>query len=227
MINIKNIKYDNKIQAYIAELPSGLVKSGTLMQLPANYTLALRTTSVDYAYIALSGELSVLSETKEGKSYSWLILSPFTVISDLEILSGNLIYAATVVTTQETVVLRVTVNDFITYLTTNLQFAQKIIHNFASNTYRNTYNRGNHIYKTGFDKVALYLLMYCSDNPPTPAIPTVVQKTQQTIAIELAVSIKTITRSIKRLKCEGYISTTKGKILISSDQYHQFCVKWG
>ena len=46
-----------------------------------------------------------------------------------------------------------------------------------------------------------------------------INKTRQQMSDEIGVSIKTVNRSIKKLKEENLISLTKGKIYINQSQY--------
>ena len=223
-MNGKNfLRYDARIQEFLACIPAQLREVGTYSLFQPGTNIAVRDDPVEYAFFLLSGEAIVLYQQKDGRLYSFLTLNPFTVISDLEMLSGKVQYAATVIATKESATLRVPVEEFRSWLNKNLWLINMVASSLARNTYTVSYIQGTMIYQPALQKVIQYLVKWCTYAPPTVEKPTIVTKTRQLIAEEIGVSEKTINRSLCTLYSQNCLCFHKGKARISQVQYQILC----
>lgn len=226
-MNIDNIiKNDSAIQLYIKSLPKELLKQAVPLSIKKSSTLVIKGEPLEAAYILLSGELGIIYYALEGKSHLYSSLSPFKIISDVEVLAQENYYCSTVISVKDSILYRIPIEHFKNCLNTNSDFSKEVIHTFAKSAYHNSLLRGMKAYKSSLDKTAIHLLMFCMAHPPTDAKPVIIKKTRQTLAEELELSVKTINRNLDALKEEGYISIVHGKIHVRMKHFDLLKEKW-
>lgn len=222
MDSLRNVP---QVNSFLASLPEKVLKEATVETISAGTTVVFKGEPVCYAYFILLGEMQVLNENDEGKPYYWLELRPFTVMSDLELLAESDIYAASVGTRVETTLLRVPAAVMRECMREDIVFFRRIVLCFSKNTYRNTFQREFTVYRSGYEKVAIFLASYCAAQPALGG-DIAVELTRSELAARLGLSSKTVNRSIDRLKSEGTLTVEKRKIIITPSQCAQLFAQW-
>lgn len=194
---------------YQSSVPVFIRKGGILIQ---------KGEKTECAYYIVSGKVYVQSEFLDGNIYQFSYLGKGAIISDIEVLSGTYINAATLIAAEDTLVLKIPLKLFAEELRTNQDFLYHVATTVATKMYRSSYDRGSNLFKRGIYKVVLYLIRaYEMDEQEAETVK--IRKTRPEIASEIGISIKTLNRSLDRLKDEKKISGEKGKILISEEQF--------
>lgn len=166
----------------------------------------------------MSGKAYVQSEFLDGNIYQFSYLGKGAIISDIEVLSGTYINAATLIAAEDTLVLKIPLKMFAEELKTNLDFLYHVATSVATKLYRSSYDRGTNLFKKGIYKVVLYLIRsYEMDEQEEETVK--IKKTRPEISSEIGISIKTLNRSIEQLREEQKISVERGKITISEEQF--------
>lgn len=172
----------------------------------------------EYAYYIVSGKVYVQMEFVDGYIYRFSSMKKGAVISDIEVLSGTYINAATVIAAQDTEALKIPVKLFAKELKINREFLYYVSTGISLKMYNSSYNRGNNFFKKGIYKVVLYLIQaYEADEEEQETV--TIRKTRPEIASEVGISVKTLNRSVVQLHRDQKISVEKGKILISGKQF--------
>lgn len=216
---MKNI-INSASKEFLKDVPQELINRATLVHYGAKKTILKKSEKTEYAYILLEGELSVINEFEDGKYYTFSSLKPFTYLSDLECLSGEMKNAATVVTCEDSTLLRCNIEDFVYYLKKDHQFLMSVASALSRKIYFTSYERGKNLYKPGIDKLIHYIVTYYQNSRNNKDTNLIINKTRGMIASEIGVSIKTVDRSVYKLKSRGLIELTKGKINVNGEQYN-------
>ena len=219
----ETLSEDRDTQEFLKKIPESLRKLEIPVMFEKVTTVILKDDKTSYAYFVLSAALRVQTEFLDGNEYRFSYMDNHSVIADLEVLSGMYVNAVTVEAEEDTLALRVPVEDFAAELKTNLDFLYMVSMQMAKKMFTSSYNRGKNLYKRGIDKVINYLVDYYESNCLEEDF-LVIEKTREEIASELGVNVRTINRSIQSLKGDKLVSIYYGKIRISRKQYRNLVV---
>lgn len=206
--NISNRLYENSV-------PVQIRKGGILIQ---------KGERAEAAYFITSGKLYVQTEFLNGNIYQFSLLEKGTFVSDIEVLTGTYINAATLVAAEDTTVLKFPLRMFENELKRNIEFLYYVSSGIAVKMYFSSCIRGQNLFKKGIHKVVLYLIHnYETDEMESDLVK--IKKDRGVIASEIGISIKTLNRSIEQLKKERFITIDRGKITVSGEQFQKL-VDW-
>lgn len=214
-------KGDRALAAMVTAVPQRLLECSVLVATPAGEDIVSVGEMVEYAFFLLAGETNVSISTEEGQVSTYLIMRPPTVISDLEVLCGKERYLASVTAGTDCVTMKCPVAPFLEELHRDVDFLWQVASGASQNNHNLAYNNGQIVYRTGVEKVAFYLLHYCMEKPPRSRSKVVLEKTQGEVASALAMSAKTVSRSLHCLREEGYLSIDKKRVVIDEKQYEK------
>mgnify|MGYP002749404905 CR=1 FL=1 len=83
----------------------------------------------------------------------------------------------------------------------------------AYKLYRSSYNRGNRLFYPPQHLLLLYFLQYIEEYHSC-----VIRRTREEIHEETGISVKTLNRTIRKLKESGMVGITKGKVTMDEAQ---------
>ncbi|MBT9240040.1 Crp/Fnr family transcriptional regulator [Vibrio splendidus] len=170
-----------------------------------------------YAYFIEEGELIVQNPHQNGETYFISHMTKGSFMCDLEIISGNFINTTTVIAKTDCTLIRFPSRQFLAALKSNHDFLFMVSQKMAEKMYRESYRLGDDLYKSGVDKLRVYLVKsYREDNNGAQIT---INKTRQVISHEVGLSIKTVNRSVKKLKEQERLSILAGKIHITPKHY--------
>lgn len=199
-------------------LPEILRNSAEPVWFKKNQTVICKGERTTHAYLMVVGDLNVQTEYEDGSYYSFAHILPGRYISDLEVLSGRMINAVTLVAVEDSMALRFPLNDFMQCLESDLNFLRVIVYGLADAMFDTSYQRGQNLYTHSKMKLSRYLLRYVQSHMPDSGGCITVKSTRQAIAAEIGMNIKTINRAVKRLRESGLVSIYKGKIRLCPEQ---------
>jgi len=218
---------NEKVQKLFMKIPDILLEKAVPITFKKNSIVISKGEKTEYAYFIVSGKLYVQAEFLDGSVYQFSQLQEGSIISDLEVLSGEFINAATLIASEDSLTLRIPIKLFVTELENNHGFLQYVATVMAKKMYRSSYERGNNLFKFGLDRVATYLIKnYEKDN--IKGNYAKITKTREVMASEIGISIRTVNRAVQKLKQESYVSIRYGKIVISEEQYKKLLqlIEW-
>lgn len=217
---------DVRVAEMIRAIPQSLLDAGTLITYKPGQEMVHANDVVRSAYFLLTGEVEASIETYDGKMSTYLTIRPPTVISDLEIMSSMPHYVATITVTGKTLVFKCGAEAFLSAIRTHIDLLWQVTSQSARNNFSISFNNGQVVFRSSTDKTMHRLIQYCRAHPPAADRCTVVGKTRQALASELAISIKTVNRSLSQLKAEGFISIEQRKITIDQQQHARMEEYW-
>ena len=218
---------DGAVNDFLEKIPPALLEAGQLITAPAGHVMVRQEEAVRYAWFLLSGELVTFSETEEGKKSSFITMEAPSLLSDLELLAKVPTYASNVMANTNCTLLRCDAALVSQWLDRDLPFLRTVSALCNRNTYDTSYYRGKSAFRSSLDKVAIYLLRFCTSAPPAPGRDAVVTKTRQTMSSELIMSAKTVDRCLQQLQEQDCLSILRGKVHISAVQYARLEHIWG
>ncbi|NQZ31578.1 MAG: Crp/Fnr family transcriptional regulator [Oceanospirillaceae bacterium] len=214
---------NNKSVQLVAALPQSLAATKAI-NMTRDEVLIHKGEVTTHAYLILSGEMIVQNPHANGNVYLIAQLGVGSFISDLEILSQNLINSTTIIASTASRVLKFTVSEFVSALKTDNDFLFMVSSRLADKMYHESYRLGDDLYYKGVDKLKIYLVKSYQERLFESTDNLIIDKTRQFIASEIGVSVKTINRSIKSLLKDNLVAKISGKILLK-DQHYQALLK--
>lgn len=106
------------------------------------------------------------------------------------------------------------------YLMKHIDMLYRCTYIVANDLYQRSANDGILYYQKGIDRVRYYLVQHYALHAESGQC-LVVQTDYQTIASNIGVSVRTVVRSVGRLKELSEISVSKKKITISQEQHEK------
>ncbi|WED27178.1 Crp/Fnr family transcriptional regulator [Vibrio sp. DW001] len=207
---------DIDVESLTKTLPKQL-KNGQVVHLRKNSVIFYKGEVTTHAYFVLSGNITVQNTHSDGNTYLITDASTGSFLCDLEIISGELINAATLITQTDCMLLKFTASTFLNALKLDSEFLFLISQKLAQKMYRESYRLGDNLFLTGLDRLKVYLVnRYCENGNRAELV---LQKTRQVIASEVGVSVKTINRGVKHLAEKNFLEIYKGKIYMNQMHY--------
>ena len=122
----------------------------------------------------------------------------------------------------ENVVAYISRKDAERWLSEDINILRLTSRHTAFKLYRSSYNNGAKLfYPPGYlllDYMVKYGRQYGIDSPAPPKQVTI-SRTRQLLQEEIGINVKTLNRTIRQLKEEGFFTLYKGKITFNRDQY--------
>ncbi|WP_198552851.1 Crp/Fnr family transcriptional regulator [Psychromonas sp. Urea-02u-13] len=207
---------DVEVESLIKTLPERL-KKGPIVYLKKDSVVFYKGAVTTHAYFVLSGHITVQNPHSNGNIYLITDMPVGSFLCDLEIMSGELINATTLVAQTDCMLLKFTASDFLNALKLDSEFLFFTSQQLAQKMYKECYRLGDNLFTNGLDKLKNYLVnSYCEKGSNSELI---IRKTRQVIANEVGVSEKTINRNVKHLVDQKLLEIYKGKICIKQLHY--------
>lgn len=207
-----------EVTKLLAKMPPEIASRCLVKKFSPKNIVVKKEEVVEYVYLLLKGEMKVLNEFANGKIYIFSNVLPLNFIGELEVLSEEPVYAVTLEAVNECLTLQIPAEDFTRWLERDpaiLMITAKIL---AKKMYPTSFANGN-IFFPGIYKVQAFLVKYYREKATGNEPSLLIEARRQQIADEIGVGVKTVNRSVKKLKEEGLVGIRKGKITVNKDQY--------
>ena len=189
-----------ELEEYTRYMPEELWQRCSVRVYPPGTIIHQKDYKLEYFGLIAKGEHRVINEFQNGNVYMIEKNEPIDFVGEVTILAGMEKTSVTIETLTETTVAFFSRKDFEDWISKNIHFLRLVAHKVAYKLYRSSYNRGARLFY-----------------PPHFILP----KTRQALYEECGITVKTINRTVKKLKDEGLISLRKGKISMTSEQYRK------
>ena len=139
-------------------------------------------------------------------------------IGEVTILAGKEKTSVTIETLTECVVFLISRADFEMWISRDIHFLRLVSHKIAYKLYRSSYNRGAKLFYPPTFLFLDYLVKYALSHDIDHLGEITLKKTREGIREELGMTVKTINRTITKLKSDGLIGIRKGKVTLNLEQ---------
>ena len=121
----------------------------------------------------------------------------------------------TIETLTECTVLYFSRKDFEDWIANDIHFLRLVSRKVAYKLYRSSYNRGSKLFYPPQYLLLDFLVKYLAEEHKSSGV---IPKTRQQLYEEIGISVKTLNRTIQKLKEEHLVSTVKGKLSLNEEQ---------
>lgn len=208
------------LENYIRYMPGELYHRYTIRVYPPGTIIHQKDFRLDSFGIIVRGEHRVINEFENGNIYMIEKNEPIDFIGEVTILAGMEKTSVTIETLTETTVIYFSRKDFERWISEDIHFLRLVSQKVAYKLYRSSYNRGARLFYPPHFILLDYILKQVSAMEIERRKFVVLKKTRQELYEECGITVKTINRTIKKLKEDRVISLQKGKISMDLEQYH-------
>lgn len=173
---------------------------------------------LDYFGIVCSGDHRVINEFENGNVFMIEKNEAIDFIGEVTILADKEKTSVTIETLTECVVFLISRADFEMWISRDIHFLRLVSHKIAYKLYRSSYNRGARLFYPPTYLFLDYLVKYALNHDIDRLGEITLRKTREGIREELGMTVKTINRTIVKLKSDGLIGIHKGKVTLNLEQ---------
>lgn len=133
------------------------------------------------------------------------------------ILAEKPLTSVSIETLTECVVFMISREDFGMWIAQDIHLLRLVVHKIAYKLYRSSHNRDARLFYPPTFLFLYYMLKFAPAHNIEKKGEVILQKTREGIREELGMTVKTINRTIAKLKEDGLIDTRKGKVVMSQE----------
>lgn len=204
-----------ELNEYLENMPPELKSRCWIRSYPEGTIIHQKDEPLDYFGIVCEGSHRVINEFENGNIYMIERNDPIDFVGEVTILAGKEKTSVTIETLTPCTVLYFSRKDFEHWIAQDIHFLKLITKKVAYKLYRSSYNRGSKLFYPPQYLLLDYLIKYLSEEHKTSGT---IPKTRQQIYEETGISVKTLNRTIQKLKSENLVSTVKGKLHLDQQQ---------
>lgn len=214
-------RYRNETNFCYEVLPEELRSIGTEITFPPRYPIATRREFPQYIYFIISGKALGTKYFENGNEFSYFELdSRNGSIGLLEILARKDEYVTTIIAVTEVKAIRISAALVYHSIMSNIELLRRSVTLVSQDLYTRSASDGRFYYVDGLNRVRWFLADYYSAyKGQGETVPVMAE--YRDIAVSVGISVRTVGRSIQRLKENGEIRSHKKRILLDGNSYRR------
>lgn len=211
-------RYDVSGKNIFDLLPDEILGHGITIECKANSVLLTAGDFPKYIYIIKSGQFQGLRQNPDGDSYYYFKLYPGETIGLIEVFAKEMESVATIVSLTDSSLWRIDSAKLYVYIMSDILLLQHCIFLMSKYLYNKSNTHGQLYYRAGIDRVKSFFINYYEMNS-FDSQDIVISRDYQDIANSIGVSLRTVGRSIQKLKKQHLITSFNKKLLMTKQQY--------
>ncbi len=208
-----------QLKDYLCNMPEELKSKFIVKIHPPGTIIHHQQTELDIFGIVASGEHRVINLFEDGNIFMIEKNEPIDFIGEVTILAGMKETSVTIETITESIIMYISRADFEEWIKKDIHFLYLVSQKVALKLYRSSSNRGAKLFYPPHFLLLDYLIKYAQENNISKNKYLVIKKTRQELFEETGITVKTINRTVSKLKEDQVISILKGKISMTYEQY--------
>ena len=210
------------LKEYTKNMPEDIRSRCTVRTHAAGSIIHQKNMELGYFGIVAQGENRVINEFENGNVYMIESNKAIDFIGEVTILAGMPRTSVTIEAVTKNVVAYISRKDAERWLSEDINILRLTSRHTAFKLYRSSYNNGAKLFYPPSYLLLDYMVRYGRQNGMDSAHPPkaiTVGRTRQMLQEEIGVNVKTLNRTIRQLKEEGFFDLCKGKLTFSKEQY--------
>ena len=204
-----------KLEYILDHMPAEIRRQTTHKVYLPGESIVRKGEEAKHVYLLTKGETRVSNEFASGQRYTFGALDVPDLIGDLEVLAGQMLYAASNEAASTCEVIAMRAETFLQWMHIDSDFAVAVAQLLATKMYPTSNEAGRVKFLPSLDRLHSYLLKRLGDIETDLFI---LHTSRQQIADDIGTSVKTVNRGVVKLKEAGLISLLHGKITINKEQ---------
>ncbi len=218
-------RYDN--QAFIEHIfqimPKEVQEEAEYLHYIKNSNLVTKSDPVNYAFITITGEITVVNEFESGKIFEPVVISPSDFTCVVEIILDMDEIIATNMTRTDCTLIRIPRNTFKKWLDTNHEVTKMVLEGVCINFMKSMIVSGENILLDTMYLLLRHLLNSAIYEPLSKQY--TLHETREKTSSRTGINLRTLYRHIKHLKNESYIGVY-GRNITYSEKQREAIIKY-
>lgn len=210
-----------ELEEYVRYMPDELWQRYTIRVYPPGTIIHQKDYTLTSFGLIVKGEHRVINEFQNGNVYMIEKNEPIDFVGEVTILAGMEKTSVTIETLTETTVVFFSRKDFEDWIAKDIHFLRLVSQKVAYKLYRSSYNRGARLFYPPHFILLDCILKAAAAMDIEKKQEIVLPKTRQALYEECGITVKTINRTVKKLKEDGLIFLTHGKISMTLEQHRK------
>ena len=223
---IDNILYEihklpTKVRTYFEPLFQSdshtFLKTCKIVTIKTNVRFVSTGEVVDKIWICISGSVKVMEEFKSGETYIFTQFSAPEIYGEMEMLAGIPLYRSSLVAATDCVFIVGPATAYVSWIKRDANALYERTQFLAKRVMEEGRSNRAYLLLDGTERIKIYFTDYytCSEDEPI----CVLRNTRQQISDETGYSVKTVSRVIKKLSGQGFLTVEGQRIIMTNKQY--------
>lgn len=210
-----------KLQEYIKNMPADIKSRCTIRVLPPGQIIHQKNYELNYFAFVCCGDHRAINEFENGNVYMIEKNEAIDFVGEVTILAGQPRTSVTLETITECVLLQMPRKDFERWISEDIHLLMLVAKKVAFKLYRSSFKNGATLFYPPNFLLLEYMVQYADKHMVGNKSTVTVPFTRNQLEEELGINIKTLNRTIKKLKDTGLIGIAKGKLTLDREQYEK------
>lgn len=207
------------VQQLLEHMPEAIHNAAACITLRKDFILVKANDPSSYVYLVLSGRMEALAEYSSGINYSFTEFTAFDLIGEMEAITGDPFYAATIKAQTTCKVIRLSKEAFLDWMRQSPIASFTLCQLVIKKLFSQIKTDRNFLFLDAIDRFTLHLISCYQKRSIDSTL--FLKSTRQQIADEIGFCTKTVNRCVKRLSQKGYLTLEHNKIIVNAKQYEQ------
>ncbi len=193
---------------------------GTAITFQNKQFIVSRGEEIRYIYFIISGSALGTRNYADGNEFSYFSVDRGNGnIGLLELFARKENYIASILCITEVETVRIDAGVIYEYVMGSQEMLHRCITLIAQDLYKESANDGRFYYLDGLNRVRHYFVDYYNEHQKKSKRKITVYAEYRDIAVSVGISVRTVGRSIRKLKDVGEIQSKDKKIIIDEENY--------
>lgn len=217
MIGKLDAKRREYLEGYFAKAPGWLMDSLQVVRLPKGTSFIKEGNKADCVYILVKGKVLALDCQVSEITYGFYDFEPVSVFGSMEILIDEEIFKTTLVTTKDSILLRISRSRFERWLKHDIEAFRAEVKSMGRSLVEQARKDRLYLLLSGLERVCLILSKLYEFHAVGGVFDNYISR--ESFAGMTGLSERTITRSLAELGKRGLITKNGWNIVITNRQY--------
>jgi CRP/FNR family cyclic AMP-dependent transcriptional regulator len=208
-----------EFSGYIKNMPADIKDRCSIRVIPPGQIIHQKNFLLNYFAFVVKGSHRVINEFENGNIYMIEKNEAINFVGEVTILAEQERTSVTLETITECILYQMSRKDFERWIKQDIELLYLISTKVAFKLYRSSSRSGATLFYPPSFLLLEYLVQYADKHLTGKKTFVTVPFTRTQLEEELGINIKTLNRTIKKLKDTGFIGILKGKLTFSRQQY--------
>ncbi|MFV0241693.1 MAG: Crp/Fnr family transcriptional regulator [Lacrimispora sphenoides] len=213
-------KYEKEIEFNYSVLPDEIKSRGELITYAPKQFIVSQGEFPQYIYFIKEGIALGTRNYSDGNEYNYFQIDKNNgSIGLLELFARKDAYVATIISMTEVKAVRMESAVIYAYVMNHIDMLRRCLTLVSDDLYKRSGNDGIFYYLDGLDRVRYYLVNYYDAHKKETTDTVTVEAEYQDIANSVGISLRTVGRSLRKLKDREEINSIRKKLIITKEKY--------
>lgn len=207
------------LRDFTEHIPEELDGQFVLRSYEPHSLISQKDSELEQIGFLLKGTFRVVNEFENGNVFMIEMNDAISFVGEVSLLAGAAATSVTIEAVTDCLIAYLPVQSFDAWLNQDIHLLRAVSQHVAAKLYCSSYNRGERLFYSAKYVLLKYIAQQAESCGIRRAERVVIAKTRQQISEEVGMTVKTINRILTKFCQDGLISTDRGKVALTAQQY--------